>query len=88
VVAKGAGVLAERIKEMARRHGVPILERRALTRAIYRSVGLEKEIPPGLFVAVAEVIAFVHNLRNPGGRLLGGKVDALRSVEQEAEDER
>lgn len=70
VVAKGAGVIARRIAARARECGVPVLERPPLARALYRAVDLGREVPPELFVAVAEVIAFVYRLRGldrPGG---------------------
>lgn len=63
VVARGAGDLARRIAETARRHGVPVLERPALARALYRGVEIDHEVPPELFVAIAEVVAFVYRLR-------------------------
>jgi flagellar biosynthetic protein FlhB len=63
VVAKGAGHLAERIKLEARRYGIPILERPALARAVYRAVRLDQEIPKVLFQAVAEVLAYLYRLR-------------------------
>jgi flagellar biosynthetic protein FlhB len=63
VVAKGAGELAAKIKEAARSAGVPIVERRALARALYRSVALGAEIPPALYRAVAEILAYVYAVR-------------------------
>lgn len=63
VVAKGAGDLAARIKEAARKAGVPILERRALARSLFRSVDLGQEIPDALYKAVAEILAYVYGLR-------------------------
>lgn len=63
VIARGAGVLARRIIERAREYGVPVLERPALARALYQSVEVDREIPAELFVALAEVIAFVFRLR-------------------------
>jgi flagellar biosynthetic protein FlhB len=62
VVAKGADELAERIKDIARRNGVPILERRALARALFRSVEIGSEIPAKLYRAVAEILAYVYAL--------------------------
>ncbi len=67
VLAKGKGFLAERIKEIAREAGVPILERKPLARALYSSVEVGMEIPYELFKAVAEVLAYVYRLRNPWG---------------------
>lgn len=63
VTAKGAGVLARQIAETARRHAVPVLERPPLARMLFFSVPEGQEIPPTLFQAVAEVIAFVLRLR-------------------------
>jgi flagellar biosynthetic protein FlhB len=63
VVAKGAGELAAKIKDEARRAGVPIVERRALARALFRSVALGAEIPPALYRAVAEILAYIYSLR-------------------------
>lgn len=63
VVAKGADEMAERIKQLARAGGVPIVERRALARALYRSVKVGSEIPGGLYRAVAEVLAYIYGLQ-------------------------
>jgi flagellar biosynthetic protein FlhB len=65
VVAKGAGEVAQKIKEVARAAGVPIVERRALARALFRSVELGGEIPPALYRAVAEILAYIYSLRRP-----------------------
>jgi flagellar biosynthetic protein FlhB len=68
VIAKGAGELAQRIKEAARSAGIPIVERRALARALYRSVKVGAEIPPALYRAVAEILAYIYSLRGtPAG---------------------
>lgn len=63
LVAKGAGPIALRIREIATEHKVPIVEAPPLARAIYRFVDLEDEIPVGLYQAVAEVLAYVYRLR-------------------------
>ena len=63
LVAKGASLVAQRIKDVAREHGIAIVENPPLARAIYRSVELEQEVPPDLYVAVAEVLAFVYGLK-------------------------
>jgi flagellar biosynthetic protein FlhB len=63
VVAKGAGELAAKIKDEARQAGVPIVERRALARALFKSVALGAEIPPALYRAVAEILAYIYSLR-------------------------
>jgi len=65
VVAKGAGIVAEKIKEIARRHGVPIVEDRSLARALFR-LELDSFIPEELYVAVAKILAYIYKMR---GRL-------------------
>jgi flagellar biosynthesis protein FlhB len=59
VVAKGRNLLAERIKEEARRHGVAIVENPPLAQALYRAVEIGQSIPPKLYRAVAEILAFI-----------------------------
>jgi len=63
LVAKGAGLVAQRIREIAAEHGVPIIEAPPLTRAINKYVDLGDEIPTGLYGAVAEVLAYVYSLK-------------------------
>jgi flagellar biosynthetic protein FlhB len=65
VVAKGADFLAQRIKEIAKEHNIPVLERKTLARALYGSTEVGSEIPRDLFRAVAEVLAYVYKLKNP-----------------------
>lgn len=62
VVAKGADELAFRIREVARRHEVPIVERPPLARALYWNVDVGHEIDPEMYEAVAEVLAYVYRL--------------------------
>ncbi|MCL5961046.1 MAG: flagellar biosynthesis protein FlhB [Chloroflexi bacterium] len=74
VVAKGQLIIAEKIKEVARRHGVPVVENKPLAQALYKSVEIGFEIPPLLYQAVAEVLAFIYGLkhrRRPGGYGIG-----------------
>ena len=63
VVAKGAHLLAARIRALAEEHQVPILEAPPLARALYRHAELGDEIPAALYAAVAEVLAYVYQLR-------------------------
>lgn len=63
VVAKGAEGMAQKIKDIARQHGVPIMERRSLARAIFKSVPVGGEIPATLYRAVAEILAYIYGLR-------------------------
>ncbi len=62
VTAKGRGDVADRILALARQHGVPLREDRALV-TVLSKVELDQQIPPALYKAVAEVIAFAYALR-------------------------
>ena len=63
VVAKGADAVAARIRELASENGVPLLAAPALARALYKHAELGDEIPEALYTAVAEVLAYVFQLR-------------------------
>ncbi len=63
VVAKGAGRIAQRIKEIARQHRVPLVENRELARNLYPLVDIGDEVPSEFFVAVAETLAYVYRLK-------------------------
>jgi flagellar biosynthetic protein FlhB len=69
VVAKGKNYLALRIRQKAIEHQVPIIENPPLARALYSSVDVGQEIPPQLYRAVAEILAYIFKLMN--GRLPG-----------------
>jgi flagellar biosynthetic protein FlhB len=64
LTAKGADLMARRIRELAREHDVPIMENPALARALYDKVELDSPVPPNLYAAVAQVIAFIYKLKN------------------------
>ncbi|MDZ7584542.1 MAG: flagellar biosynthesis protein FlhB [Thiobacillus sp.] len=64
VVAKGADAVAAKIRELAAEHGVPLLEAPPLARALFRHTELGDEIPAKLYAAVAEVLAYVFQLRH------------------------
>jgi flagellar biosynthetic protein FlhB len=68
VVAKGAGATAQRIKDVAAEHGVPVLVDKPLARAIYKSTEIGDGIPLELFRAVAEVLAVVYAAKRRGTR--------------------
>nr|PZN78635.1 MAG: flagellar biosynthetic protein FlhB [Pseudomonadota bacterium] len=63
VVAKGVDEVAMRIRAIAEEHRVPILEAPPLARALHRSVDIGEEIPATLYVAVAQVLTYVYQLR-------------------------
>jgi flagellar biosynthesis protein FlhB len=64
VVAKGADGVAAKIKDLARESGVPQLEAPPLARALYKHVDLGDEIPAALYTAVAQVLAYVFQLKS------------------------
>lgn len=63
LVAKGARLIAQRIKELARRHGIPLVENRWLAKALYESVEMGEEVPIKFYQAIAEVLAYVYRLK-------------------------
>ncbi|MBD1566774.1 flagellar biosynthesis protein FlhB [Vibrio sp. SA48] len=63
VVAKGVDHMAMKIREVAREHDIYIIPAPPLARALYHTTELEQEIPDGLFVAVAQVLAYVFQLK-------------------------
>ena len=63
VVAKGADHMALKIREIAKAHGVEMVETPPLTRAIYYHTDINQEVPSGLYLAVAQVLAYVFQLR-------------------------
>ena len=63
VLAKGAGHVAEKIKEIARKHNVPIRENKPLARALYKSVEIGETIPEELYKAVAALLAQLYKYR-------------------------
>lgn len=63
VIAKGAGAIAARIREIAAENGVPLVENKPLAQALYKMADINKPIPEDLFQAVAEVLAYVFGSR-------------------------
>ena len=71
VLAKGAGAIAQKIKELAAENAVPTLEAPPLARALYKHADIDSEIPSALYNAVAEVLAYIYQLAN--WRQVGGQ---------------
>ncbi len=63
VVAKGAGYVAEKIREIGRQHGVMIVENKLVARTLFKLVEVGREVPEDLYRAVAEILAFVYRVR-------------------------
>jgi len=64
VVAKGARLIAEKIKAIAKEHNIPVLENKPLARSLFKLCEVGAEIPFELFHAVAEIFAYVYQLKN------------------------
>lgn len=64
VVAKGAGLVAQKIREIAKANNVPVLENKPLARTLFKLVSIGSEIPADLYKAVAEILAYVYRLKN------------------------
>ena len=63
VIAKGADLIAMKIRDVAREHKVPVLQSPMLARALYAHAEIDNEIPSALFTAVAQVLAYVYQLK-------------------------
>jgi flagellar biosynthetic protein FlhB len=63
VVAKGAGLLAQRIRRLALENNIPVVERKPLAQLLYKEVDINKPIPTESYAAVAEVLAYVYQLQ-------------------------
>lgn len=68
MVAKGVGFLAQRIKELAQKSNVPLVENRPLAQTLYKTVEIGETIPGHLFKAVAEILAYIYRARNAWSR--------------------
>ncbi|MBR3605441.1 MAG: EscU/YscU/HrcU family type III secretion system export apparatus switch protein [Candidatus Gastranaerophilales bacterium] len=63
LVAKGTELFAHKIKEIARAHNIPIIENPPVARALFRLVEINRQIPPDLYKAIAEILIFVYKLK-------------------------
>ena len=63
VVAKGAGVMAQRIRKLALEHGIPIVEKKPLAQALFKEVEINHPVPHQMYSAVAEILAYVYQLK-------------------------
>ncbi len=63
LVAKGTELIAQKIKDIAKNHNIPIIENPPVARALFRLVEINRQIPPDLYKAVAEILIFVYKLK-------------------------
>ncbi len=64
VIAKGQLLIAAKIKEMALKHQIPVIENKPLARSLYKTTQVNQEVPAALYAAIAEILAAVYRL-NP-----------------------
>ena len=69
MVAKGADLIAEKIKEIARKHNVPVVENKPLARNLFKNLKIGHPVPRSLYNAVAEVLAYVYKLKGKIGQM-------------------
>jgi flagellar biosynthetic protein FlhB len=63
VVAKGAGYVADKIRELAKDHRIPLVENKPLAQVLYKMVEVSEIIPDSLYKAVADILAYVYSLK-------------------------
>lgn len=68
LIAKGADLIAQKIKDLAREHNIPIVENKPLARAIFKTLKIGQGIPRELYTAVAEVLSYVYKLKKKAKR--------------------
>ncbi len=69
VVAKGSGFVAERIRELAREHNVPLVENKSVAQSLFKTVEIGQTIPSSIYRAVAEIMSYIYKLK--GKRAFG-----------------
>lgn len=77
LLAKGAGEIAKRIRDLAEKHDIPIVENKELARTLYSIVETGQEIPAFLYQSVAEVLAYIYKLKTEGSGFKGSTVAGL-----------
>lgn len=63
VIAKGAGFIAEKIRELGKRHGIPLVENKPVAQLLYKTVDVNQYVPENLYRAIAEILAYVYSLK-------------------------
>jgi len=86
LLAKGVDLVAQNIRRIAEEHRVPVFESPKLARALYRSTDLNREIPAGLYVAVAQVLSYIFRVRTMNPTTAARVVRPNPSVSDEYEN--
>lgn len=87
VVAKGRATIAERIRQLARQYGIPIIEEPPVARALYETTALGEAIPPVLYQAVAEILATVYRAAQRRRQERMQRINRRRGGEDGGEDD-
>ncbi len=82
LLAKGAELFAKEIKDIARAHDVPIIENPPVARAIYRLVDVNKQIPPDLYKAVAEILIFVYKSKKEKEEKIKAQIQQMQEQQE------
>jgi flagellar biosynthetic protein FlhB len=69
VIAKGQDLIAQRIKQIAREHNVPVIENKPLAQALFKTVEVDQEISYELFQSVAQILAYIYSLKRRSPRV-------------------
>ena len=78
VIAKGKDLLAQKIKEIAAEHNIPIVEDKPLAQLLYKTVDIDEQIPPDLFKAVAQLLAYIYQMKKIKSATGGQKLEWQR----------
>ena len=87
LTAKGAELFAKEIKEIAMKHDVPIIENPPVARALYRLVEVNRQIPPDLYKAVAEILVFVYNSKKQKHEKMRAQIEEMKKIQEKNDSE-
>ena len=87
LTAKGAELFAKEIKEIAIKHDVPIIENPPVARALYRLVEVNRQIPPDLYKAVAEILIFVYNSKKQKHEKMRAQIEEMKKIQEKNDSE-
>ncbi len=87
LTAKGAELFAKEIKEIAMKHDVPVIENPPVARALYRLVEVNRQIPPDLYKAVAEILIFVYNSKKQKHEKMRAQIEEMKKIQEKNDSE-
>ncbi len=86
LLAKGAELFAKEIKEIAIANDVPVIENPPVARALYRLVEVNRQIPPDLYKAVAEILIFVYNSKKQKQDKIKAQIERMKEIQQKNDE--